>query len=190
MRQSTIVMRVLGGVMLTAAVALAACSDGPQAPADDPALDVTSAGAVFTEFTVTDVATGLVDPGVTEVRGKHLVVRGLVVTSRLDGDDPRVHGNAVITYNEQLLLADGSGPTWGEFEVEADGGGVWTGTYAGQREPAGPGVWVATLQLVGRGRGGPIDGLLFRSQELVYTAADPAAGFIGYGTGTILQPGN
>jgi hypothetical protein len=187
MKKSTSVSRILGGVILTA-TALAACSDSPLSPARDPAFDMTGAGATVTQFTTTDLATGLVDPGLTEVRGPYLVVRGVVATSRITASDPRATGNAVITINEQLLLADGSGPAWGKFEVEADVGGVWTGSWTGQREPFGPGVWVATVNLVGRGRGGAIDGLEFKAEELIYTTADLSAGFIGYASGTILQP--
>lgn len=187
MKKSTRVWRILGGGVLTAA-ALAACSDSPVSPAHDPAFNVTGAGATVTQFTTTDLATGLVDPGRTEVRGPHLVVRGVVATSRITASDPRATGNAVITINQQLLLADGSGPVWGKLEVEADVGGVWTGSWTGQREPAGPGVWVGTLKLVGRGRGGAIDGLEFKAEELLYTTADLSGGFIGHAAGTILQP--
>ena len=186
MKGSTNVMRILHGAALT--VGLAACSGSPLAPADNAALDMASAGATVTQFTATDVFTGLVDPGLIEPREKHFVVRGVIVTSRITGSDPRVAGNARITVNEQLLLADGSGPVWGKLEVEADVGGVWEGSWTGQREPVGPGLWVATLKLVGQGRGGAIDGLQFRAQELVYTA-DPFVGpHYGETTGTILLP--
>jgi hypothetical protein len=187
MNWCTRVSRILGGGVLTAA-ALAACSDSPLAPAHRPAMNVASAAATVTQFTTTDIATGLVDPGLVEVRGPHLVVRGVVATSRITASDPRATGNAVITFNEQLLLADGSGPGWGKLEVEADVGGVWEGSFTGQREPLSPGVWVTTVKLVGRGRGGAIDGLEFKAEELLYTGADLSAGFIGYAAGTILQP--
>lgn len=182
-------LRIGGGVILTAA-ALAACSDTPLAPADDLAMSVAGAGATFTEYTATDVLTGLVDPGTVEVHGKFLAIRGVVVTSRLTGSDPRVLGNTRITFNEQLSLADGSGPVWGKFEVVADNGGVWEGTFEGQREPTATGQWVATLKLVGRGTGGPIAGVHFRAVELVYSTTLGPGPFIGQVTGTLLEPGN
>ena len=184
----TIPLRIAGGAFLTAA-ALAACSDSPLAPADDLAMSVACAGAKFTAFTATDVFTGVADPGTVEVQGKFLAIRGVVVTSRLTGSDPRIAGNTRITYNEQLSLADGSGPGWGKFEVVADNGGVWEGTFEGQREPTAPGQWVATLKVVGRGTGGAIEGVHFRSVELIYST-DPFLGpFIGQVTGTLLEPG-
>lgn len=188
MRRSTTVVRILGGVIVTAA--LVACSDSPLAPADDLAFDVVSAGATVTEFTATDVFTGLVNPGLIEVRDNHFVMRGVVVTSRIAGSDPRLSGNALQTVSGQLLLADGSGPVWGKLEVDADVGGIWVGTFQGQREPTGPGQWVATLKLVGRGYGGAIEGLHFSAQELVYQIDQFLGPHFGQTTGTILQPGN
>lgn len=188
MNWCTTPLRVGGGIILTAA--FAACSDSPLAPAGDLAMSVAGAGATFTEFTATDVFTGLADPGTVEVQGKFLAIRGVVVTTRLTGSDPRIAGNTRITFNEQLSLADGSGPGWGKFEVVADNGGLWIGTFEGRREPTAAGQWVATLNVVGRGTGGPIEGVHFRSVELVYST-DPFLGpFIGQITGTLLEPGN
>lgn len=119
------VMRVLGGAAVTAA--LSACSDSPLAPANDLALNTVSEGVTVTQFTATDVFTGLAEPGLTEVRGAHFVIRGVVVTSRITGTDPRLTGNARITINGQLLMTDGSGPLWGTLEDQADVGGVWKG---------------------------------------------------------------
>jgi hypothetical protein len=189
MNSLTTPLRIAGGAILTAA-ALAACSDSPLTPADDPAFDVATAGATVTEFAATDLFTGLADPGMVEVQGKFLAIRGVVVTSRLEGTDPRIAGNARITINEQLSLADGSGRGWGKFEVVADVGGVWEGTFEGRREPTGSGQWVATIELVGRGNGGTIEGLHFRAVELVYSNDIYLGPHFGQTTGTILQPGN
>jgi hypothetical protein len=183
MKRSTALKRLLGGVSLT--LALAACSDSPLAP-NGPALEALRGGAILTEFTATDIPTGILDPGTMEVVEGHRVVRGMVVTTRITADDPRATGNGRMTINQQFLLADGSGHTWGKFEVTADVGGVWVGSYTGQREPAAPGVWVTTLHVVGQGRGGAIDGLQLRTQEVAYSGAGP--GFQAYITGTILEP--
>lgn len=186
MRRSTPVVRTLGGVILTAAV-LAACSDSPLAPGHDQTLNAKNAGATVTQFTATDVFTGLVDPGLIRMDAQHFVMHGVVVTSRITGDDPRVTGNAVITVNGELSLLDGSGPVWGKLEVTADVGGVWVGSWTGHRAPAGPGLWMATLELRGRGTGGAIDGLQFRAQELVYTDQPFLGPHFGQTTGRILQ---
>jgi hypothetical protein len=179
-------LQVLGGVILTAA-ALTACSDRLLAPTDDPALNTVSEAATVNQFTATDVTTGLVDPGSVELLGKHYLIRGLVGAARITSTDPRLTGNAIQTVNAQVLVADGSGQVWGKLEVQADAGGVWEGSFEGQTEPAGPGQWVTTLKLVGHGRGGAIDGLLFRAEETAYQNVFLGPHF-GQVTGTILQP--
>ena len=187
MKRSRVMLGILGGVILTAAVS-AACSDSPLAPADDLALNVAGASVTVTSLTATDVFTGLVDPGLVEVREYHFVARGVVVTSRITATDPRGTCNARITANEQLLMADGSGQVWGKFECDADVGGVWVASWTGQREPGGAGVWIATIKVVGHGVGGAIDGLQLRAEELVYQNAPFLGPHFGQITGTILQP--
>lgn len=186
MRRGRVMLRVLGGVILIAA-GLAACSDSPLAPTDDLALNTVSEAATVTQFAATDVTTGLVDPGLIEVRGKHYVIRGVVGAARITATDPRLTGNAVQTVNGQVLIADGSGRVWGKLEVQADVGGVWEGSWEGQTGPTGSGQWVTTLKLVGRGRGGAVEGLEFRAEELAYQSAFLGPHF-GQVTGTILQP--
>ena len=159
----------------------------PLAPADDPALNKVGEAAIVTQFAATDVTTGLVDPGVIEVRGKHLLLRGVVGAARITSTDPRLTGNALQTVNAQLLIADGSGRVWGKLEVQADAGGVWEGSWEGQTAPTGSGQWVTAIKLVGHGRGGDIEKLQFKAEELLYQNEflGPHSGQVA---GTILQP--
>ncbi len=159
----------------------------PLAPADDLALNVVSEAATVTQFTATDVTTGLVDPGLIEVRGKYYLIRGLVGAARITSTDPRLTGNALQTVNAQVLMADGSGLVWGKLEIQADAGGVWEGSFEGKTGPTSSGQWVTTLKLVGHGTGGGIEGLLFRADELAYQNEFLGPHF-GQTTGTILQP--
>jgi hypothetical protein len=174
-------------VFATVAV-LAACSEGPLAPTNPDLAMNAAAAATFTDFVASDVVTGLADPGTIAVQGRHIMLRGVVVTSRIDGSDPRVSGNATITINGQLLLADGSGSVWGKFEVAADVGGTWAGSWAGQRELTAPGLWTGTLKLVGHGDGGAVDGLQMKGVELVYTNTLIPSGFVGLIRGSLLDP--
>jgi len=191
MRRRSVMMRVLSGITLTVGGLLLACA-GPPTATDDRSADVMalnslSEAATVAQFTATDVSTGLVDPGVVEVQGLHVLVRGVVGAARITSTDPRLTGDALQTVNGQLLVADGSGRVWGKLEDHVDAGGVWEGSWEGQTEATGPGQWVITMKLVARGRGGAIDGLLFRAEETAYQNAFLGPHF-GQVTGTILQP--
>lgn len=159
----------------------------PPGLAGAAALNSVSEAATVAQFTATDLTTGLVDPGLIEVLGKHLRMRGVIGAARITSTDPRLTGNALQTVNAELLVADGSGRVWGKLEVQADAGGDWEGSFEGQTEPTGSGQWVTTLKLVGRGRGGAIDGLLFRAEEVAYQNVFMGP-HLGQVTGTILQP--
>lgn len=178
MKGSTPVMRMFRWFALSAA--LAACSGSPLAPADDPAVNLAKGGATVTDFTASDVATGLVDPGLMEPRDEYMVMRGMVVTTRItafESDLSYLTCDSRLTINANLLLADGTGSMWGKVEcVPLSGGGMWLGSWTGKREmtSATPLTWLTTMKIVLQGRGGDIDGLQVRAQEVnELKATDP-----------------
>jgi hypothetical protein len=182
------VSRLLQVASLFALAALVACTDDPVAPpAADVAMSMSANAATFTDFTGTDIITGLIDPGMTEVRGKHIVMRDIVVAARIDASDARISGNAEITINGNLLAADGTGHVFGKFTIAADMGGTWEGTWIGKRERLAPDAWVSTLDEIMHGKGGAIDGLKAKAVESVYTNTLLPSAFMGYLTGTILD---
>ena len=194
MKGPTTVLRMLYGVTLSAA--LAACSDTPLAPADDPAVNLAKGGATFTEFTATDVGAGVVDPGLVEPRDEYLVMRGMVVNTWITADQPGLSCFSTITINANLLLVDGTGSLWGKLDcVPLSGEGVWQGSWTGKRQFTPPGTWLTTMKIVLQGRGGDIDGLQVRAEELNVNTfgteyfAGPY-GLYPFGTisGTILDP--
>jgi hypothetical protein len=183
------VSRLLQVASLFALAALVACADDPVAsPSADLAMSMSPNAATFTDFTGTDIITGLVDPGSTTVTDKHIVMRGIVVSSRIDATDPRVSGFAEISINGTLSAADGTGHVFGKFTIAADMGGTWTGTWTGKREQLAPDLWMGTLDEVMEAKGGAINGLKAHAVETVYTNTLVPSAFMGLMEGWVLDP--
>lgn len=95
--------------------------------------------------------------------------------------DPRLSGVGMWVVNGNLD-ADYTGPVWGTFLIVPSAGCdrldlenpavYWTGTWRGRRAVECTGsscMWVGSLKLVGKGRGGDIAGMQLRADETIRT---------------------
>ena len=95
--------------------------------------------------------------------------------------EPRLSGTARYTINGNFDL-NYTGPVFGKFMVvPSEGCGIadledpeswWSGTWTGKRTVTCDSegcTWVGIFKIVGKGRGGDIDGLRFRGQETFTT---------------------
>lgn len=101
-----------------------------------------------------------------------------------DTDDPRVNGTVWIQINSNYDT-DGTGPGWGTFmlvpgdscdkESLINPEVYWEGSWEGSREivSENPTVWVHTIDVVGHGVGGYLEGQKLRGTEVLtlYTQA-------------------
>ena len=156
--------------------------------------------AIFTEYTGAATPRAVVDPGKVECPGgqptgipwfagppcspgSRVHFRGVVLEFDQEATDPRATGRLSVVVNGNFDRWPGaSGPFWGSFRQEVAQGGVWEGTWTGERTPT-----AETLRAVGHGSGGSVDGLKNEEQLSRSTAL---AIFPRYSvTGRILQPG-
>lgn len=187
MKRSTHLLRLLGGAVLF--VGIGGCSDNPVAP--DEQVAFAAGGVTFSEFTATDIPTGGV-PGESWIADGVLHIRGGLVYTWIvaTGNFPvQLTCSSQIGLNANFLLADWSGPTWGKISCTNAAGGVWEGSFTGQREMVSPGLWRETHKIVLRGVGANIDGYQVRATEVV-ESNDPTfqSFWVGYINGTLFDP--
>ncbi len=95
------------------------------------------AEAIMTTFTGTEGPCAPIEEGDTFVLPSGNVhLRGMAILCRDQMSDPRVTGNNTIVINGNLDPA-GTGPVWGTWELQVDGGGAWAGTWAGTKTETG-----------------------------------------------------
>lgn len=132
----------------------------------------------------------LIDPGEHSCPGGTLplcedanmsLTRGLEIFSCVgnsDPPDPRVEGTVWIQINGNFDM-DGTGPGWGVFMLvpgeSCDKDSLihpevyWEGSWEGKREKVSevPEIWVHTIEVVGHGVGGYLEGQKIRATELL-----------------------
>ncbi len=149
--------------------------------------------AVFTEYTGTYKPVGVVSPGTVECPGgqptglwpsgppcspgSRVRIRGFVRQWDHQSTDPRVTGQLFVVINANFDGWPGSGPMWGTGRLEVTQGGVWEGSWTGERTVTGESVNSVT-----HGSGGNIEGLLNEA----HASRSPSPWYV---TGRILQPG-
>jgi len=119
--------------------------------------------------------------------GSNIHWRGSVLKVRLVSSDVRVNGWCTIIANGNWD-PDFTGPVWGTFSLAVDGGGIWEGTFEGQRWKEGN-HWVGVDHQVGHGTQGPVEGLVMRNVETITSPTPMPALYWGETTGIILEPG-
>ena len=101
--------------------------------------------------------------------------------------EPRMTGVGIFSVNANLA-ADSSGPVWGKWKIvpmeNCDKDGLfpadlvmaatryWRGSWQGKRLFYGDMIvpfWVGDLKLIGKGKGGNLEGLRFKGTELITT---------------------
>lgn len=141
--------------------------------------------------------------------GTNIHVRDATGGSQVIADDPRFTGILAYTLNYNFD-ADFTGTAWGSWSLEvAACEGVWEGVWNSKRillpdqpGPAGMGIWIGTMRLVGHGSGACVDGLQMKGTEIATTFTPlpfpyefifPCGSIIclpeGVMTGEILEPG-
>jgi hypothetical protein len=83
--------------------------------------------------------------------------------------------------------ANATGPQWGTFRIELDAGGVWEGSWTGDRNKVGD-LWVVRVRGVGRGSGGSVDGMHLRFTNIAPMPNFLAVVWLGSMDAQILAP--
>ena len=122
--------------------------------------------------------------------GSRIHLRGISWKSRLESEDPLLAGDS-FTEGNFNLDANATGRMEGTFRIELDDGGVWEGSWTGDKSKVeNVEAWIIRIRGVGRGTGGSVDGMQLRYTEVatIYTPL----GFFWIGTveGQILIPGS
>ncbi len=120
--------------------------------------------------------------------GSRVNFRGVVFQHSETASDSRMIGTMQIVFNGNTdgwtlgpPVGPGSGPVWGTWRMEVTEGGVWEGTYTGDRKVTPAGV-VSSMKFVGEGTGGRIEGA--KVQFEVYAPHNKPSTF----EGRILEP--
>ena len=108
--------------------------------------------------------------------GTNVHVRVATAETDVLADDPRFTGRLYYTLNYNFK-PDFTGTAWGTWSLEvATCEGVWEGVWNSKRTllpdepgPAGMGIWIGKMKLVGHGRGDCVDGLQMKGTEIATT---------------------
>lgn len=109
-----------------------------------------SANAPKSYFTGVE-ALGPPTGGTTEVVDGKVHLRDVVQPAFDTTNDPRTSGNVTIVVNAIWALPDLTGPMWGTFRVQNEGGD-WYGHWQGHRTLDGENI-ISTIQATGHGSG-------------------------------------
>jgi hypothetical protein len=140
--------------------------------------------------------------------GTNIHVRGATAETSVLANDDRFTGNLTYTLNYNFD-ADFTGTAWGTWSLEVEAcEGIWEGVWNSKRTllpdpgPAGMGVWIGKMKLVGHGSGDCVDGLKMNGTEIATTYTpiplpyewflpcdNPTCTPEGVITGEILEPG-
>ena len=120
--------------------------------------------------------------------GSRIHFRNLAWKSRLESEDPLLRGDFFSEGNFNLD-ADYSGRMAGSLRIELDDGGVWEGSWTGEKSKVeNAEAWILLIRGVCRGTGGSVDGMQLRFTEVA--TIDTPLGFFWTGTvdGQVLIP--
>ncbi len=140
-----------------------------------------SGQAIFTDFTGSATGSKFLDFGTWSCPGgepagpfppnppcspgSRVHFRGVVLQNGITTTDSRMTGTMQYVFNGNTdgwtqgpPVGPGTGPVWGPFHMNVSAGGVWEGIYTGYRQVTPSGV-LTTLDFVGEGSGGIVDGL-------------------------------
>ena len=187
-------------LMATTGLLVLGCSDNSTpvvSPTDQSATVTGPLGKVeIREFTSTagpDPAFVVLDPGFQKSADGKMVVRGLVEKSVFnatfaDGETDLLSGNGVLELNYTVDLVAGEMMGWGKLTItptapEANGG-VWEIGWKGPGWFVENVGWVTAAKMIGRGRGGAINGMQLNATLNLVTWEIPF-GWTGTGNGCI-----
>ena len=146
----------------------------------DAFLDMGKLWCSGAELSWTDPVTP-VCPGSGQLHLRRVVGYGCYTATSGGVIEPRLSGVGMFVVNGNLDMTY-SGPVWGTWMVVPSAGCdpadlmepavYWKGTWQGQRSvfcDSGACTWIGNLKLVGKGRGGDIEGIHLKGTEVITT---------------------
>lgn len=164
-------------IVLFAFIAFSGCSEKSQAPVAPQDNSSTGNPASLSKMSIQKArvwqySIKLMDPGVrTEINGR-LYWRGLKMEDRFETPNPLLNGQVINTVNVTEDMTTGKGIIGGTLIVKPYanvGGGRWEIAYAGKIEATGATTSKATINGVGRGVGGDINGMIYTADFVIYS---------------------
>ncbi len=120
--------------------------------------------------------------------GSRIRGRGTTLKSRVASDDPLLAGWFTITGNANFD-SNATGMAWGRFRLELDAcGGVFEGSWTGQRSQMDGVGWLSRIAGVGRGTGGCVEGQHLKFSETMVSFAPVSVMYIGQLNAEVLSP--
>ena len=120
--------------------------------------------------------------------GSRIHFRNLAWKSRLASGDPLLQGDFFAEGNFDLD-ADYSGRMGGSLSIELDDGGVWEGSWTGEKSKVeNAEAWILRIRVVCRGAGGNVDGMQLRFTEVAIIPTPLGFFWIGAIDGQVLTP--
>ena len=191
MKTSHCVMAILALVGLM----LAGCSDQQQSPISPVCSNVPgSLQKVETlQYTGYDFPVALIDPGNVREEGGKRITQHLLIQERLMTTTPLITGTMDDDICLRVDIATGEGSFNGKGTVTPDDpsvGGVWHWSAHGQTVRTGESEWTTSMDLVGHGQGGRIQGMQLFARGTLISVSNPPAGWAGTVEGYIKSNAN
>ncbi len=120
--------------------------------------------------------------------GSRISARGTTLKSRVASQDALLAGWFTITGNANFD-SNATGVAWGKFRLELDAcGGVFEGSWTGQRSQMEGVGWVSRISGVGLGTGGCVDGHHLKFSETMVSFAPVSVMYVGQINAELLSP--
>jgi hypothetical protein len=120
--------------------------------------------------------------------GSRIKVRGTTLTSRLASQDALLAGWFTIIGNADLD-SNAAGVAWGKFRLELDAcGGVFKGSWTGERSQMEGVGWVSRISGVGLGTADCVEGQQLKFSETIVSFAPVSVMYLGQIDAEVLTP--
>jgi hypothetical protein len=170
---------------------MSGCTDeqSPVAPIDQNSLEK----VIIIPFTSVNFPVAILDPGTVKVEDGKWIIRKIKIAERMNTVPAQYSGLMVHYLSGTLDYITGEGLVWGSFTIIPDDpnfGGVWEGSYNGQRTRTGASEWQIPLKTVGHGKGGTLQGMQIFGNTIITAYDTPPTAWSGVGEGYIKSNGN
>ena len=181
-------MKILKRVIVLFALvglSLVGCSEKSQLP-NEPVNSLEK--VTTTDYNATMTIADIVDPGSVKIIGQNMIVKDMVVLTRYEASSDLVTADLLTTINFKFNLNTGEGPSHGKWSSLPDAypDAVWEGSFTGYRTKTGESEWTENVSIVGKGKGGMIDGMKNFTDAIIYSNdIYEQTGFFGTASGVI-----